>query len=88
VSIDNTFLGPIPARILIALVKNIEFVVSASKNPYTFQHYGMTNLVLYVNVVQLPSKPLTMDCSSPFVATSAYETLFQVLVSITMTVLT
>jgi hypothetical protein len=55
VAIDNTFLGPIPERILIALVKNTAFVGSASTNPYGFQHYDMTNLVLYVNGVQLPS---------------------------------
>jgi len=36
----------------------------------------MTNLLLYVNGVQHPSEPLTMDCSSPFGATRAYETLF------------
>jgi len=36
----------------------------------------MTNLVLYVNGVQHPSEPLTMDCFSPFGATRAYETLF------------
>jgi hypothetical protein len=36
----------------------------------------MTNLVLYVNGVQRPSEPLTMDCFSPFGATRAYVTLF------------
>ena len=36
----------------------------------------MTNLVLYVNGVQHPSLPLTMDCCSTFGATRAYETLF------------
>jgi hypothetical protein len=36
----------------------------------------MTSLVLYVNGVQHPSEPLTMDCSSLFGATRAYETLF------------
>ena len=36
----------------------------------------MTNLVLYVNGVQHPVEPLAMDCSSPFGATRAYETLF------------
>jgi len=36
----------------------------------------MTNPVLYVNGVQLPSEPLTMDLSSAFGATRAYETLF------------
>ena len=36
----------------------------------------MTNLVLYVNGFEHSSEPLTMDCSSPFGATRAYETLF------------
>ena len=76
VSVDNAFLGPIPVKILIALVQNTAFVGSASTNPFHFYHYEMTNLVLYVNVVQHPSEPLTMDCSSLFGATRAYETLF------------
>ena len=47
VSIDNAFLGPIPERILIAMVKNAAFVGSASTNPFHFQYYDMTNLVFY-----------------------------------------
>jgi len=76
VSIDNAFLGPILELIIIALVKNSSFLGSASTNPFYFHHYDMTNLVLYVNGVQHPPEPLTMDCSSPFRATRAYETLF------------
>jgi len=66
VCIGSAFLGPIPERILITMVKNAAFVVSASSNPFHFHHYEMINLVLYVNGVQHPSEPLTMDCSSPF----------------------
>ena len=62
-------------RILIILVKNVAFIGSASTNPFHFHHY-MKNLVLYVNGVQHPLEPLTMDCSSPFGATKAFETLF------------
>jgi hypothetical protein len=69
VSIDNAFLGPIPERILIAIVKNTAFFGSASTNPFHNHHFDMTNLVLYVSRVQNPSKPLTKDCSSPFGAT-------------------
>jgi len=36
----------------------------------------MTNFALYLNGVQHPSEPLTMDCSSPFGATRAHKTLF------------
>jgi len=88
VSIDNAFLGPIPERIVIALVKNKSFVGSASTNPFNFHHYDMINLVLYVNGVQHPPEPLFMDCSSPFGLPGLMNHYFQVLVFITMTVLT
>jgi hypothetical protein len=83
VSIDNAFFGPIPERIMIALAKNIAFVVSASTNPYHFQQYVMQNLVFYVNCVQLPSETLTMEFSSPFGLPGLTKHYFQVLVSIT-----
>jgi hypothetical protein len=58
------------------MVKNAAFVGSASTNPFHFHHNEMTNLVFYVNGIQNPSEPLTMDCSSSFGATRTYETLF------------
>ena len=76
VSINNAFLGPIPEIILIVLPKNTAFVGSASTNPFHFHNYDMISLLLYVNGVQHALEPLTMDCSSPFRATRAYETLF------------
>jgi hypothetical protein len=38
ISLDNAFLGPIPDRIRIALVKNTAFVRSVSTNPFHFHH--------------------------------------------------
>jgi xylose isomerase len=35
-----------PDQILIVLVKNGAFVGSASKNPFHFHHYDVTNIVL------------------------------------------
>jgi len=87
VSLDNSFLGPILERILIAFVKNAAFVGSASTNPFHFHHYYMPNLVPFVNGVQNPSEPLTIDCSSTIGATRAYENFFRVVVSITPIVL-
>ena len=72
----NAFLGPIPERILIILVKNTAFVGSASTNLFHVHHYDMTSLMLYVNGLQHPAEPLVIDCSSPFGATRVYETLF------------
>ena len=71
VSIDNAFFGLIREMFLIAFVKNKTFVGSASTNLFHFQHYDMSNLVLFVNGVQNPSEPLTIDCSSTFGATRA-----------------
>ena len=71
ISINIVLFRPITERILIVLVKKPEFVASASTNPYHFKHYYMTNLMLCVNGVKLPSEPLTMDSSSPFGATRA-----------------
>jgi len=76
VPIDNAFLGAVLERILIAFVKNTAFVASASTNTFHFHHYDTTNLVLFVNGVQNPSEPFTIDCSSTFGATRAHETLF------------
>jgi hypothetical protein len=56
-------------------MKNAAFVSSAITNPFHFHHYDITNLMLYVNGVQHRLEALTMDCSSPFGATRAYETL-------------
>ena len=80
-------LAQFPERNLIALIKDTAFFGSASTNPFNFHHYDMTNFVLYVNGFQHPAEPLTMDCSSPFGATRAYEIFFQVLVYIMMTFL-
>jgi len=63
ISINNAFIGPVPDGILAVLVKNEAFVGSANANSFHFHHYNMTKLVLYVNGIQHPSEPLTMDCS-------------------------
>jgi hypothetical protein len=73
VSVDNTFLGPIPEMLLIGLIKNTAFVGPVS--PFQFHHYDMTYLVLYINGVQYPSESLTMECSSPLGVIRPYETL-------------
>ena len=36
----------------------------------------MTSHMLYINGVQHPAEQLTMDCSWPFGASKAYETMF------------
>ena len=88
VSIDNVFLGLIPERILIAFVTFTTFVGSASTNPFHFQHYDTINVVLFVNGVQNPSEPLTIDCFQPLLPPGLTKHIFRVPVSITTTVFT
>ena len=76
VSIDNVFLGPVPEIILTEFVRNTTFVGCASTNTFHFHHYYMTKFVFFVNGVQNPSEPLTMDCFTTIDATRPFETLF------------
>jgi hypothetical protein len=45
VSVDNAFLGPIPDRTIITLVKNTAFVGSVRTNLFPFHHFDMTHFV-------------------------------------------
>ena len=87
ISIDNAFLGPIPERILIGLVKNTAFVVSPSTNPFHSHHYDMTNLALYVEYSTHPNRFqwIALHTSEPPELTRHY---FRVLVYTMMIVLT
>jgi len=76
VSIDTAYFGQIPETIRISMVRNAVFFGSTSTNTFHFHRYDMTNVVLYVNGVQHPSEPLTIDCFLSFETTRACETLF------------
>lgn len=56
--IDNCFLGQIPKRIIIGFVDNRAFNGNRSLNPFNFQHFNINYLSLYIDGVQVPSKPL------------------------------
>jgi len=51
-------------------------VLADSTYPFQFHPYDMTNLAFYINGVQRPCEPLTMDFNSPFGAATPYEALF------------
>jgi hypothetical protein len=42
-------LGPIPKRILFAMVKNADYLGSLTTNPYRFRHYDLSYFALNVN---------------------------------------
>ena len=57
-TLDNVILGQLPKRIIVGFVKNKAFNGNRHLNPFNFQHFNVNLLSLYVNGVQLPSKPL------------------------------
>ena len=64
-----------PERIFTALVK-MQHLLALPVRPVYSHNYDTTNLLLYVNGVQHPSKPLSIDLCSHFGATRAYEILY------------
>ncbi|XP_058606803.1 uncharacterized protein F54H12.2-like [Onychostoma macrolepis] len=58
---ENLFLGTLPKSIILAMVDNDAFTGTYDKNPFTFNHYDLEFLAVYVDGQQFPSKPLQPD---------------------------
>lgn len=74
-TMDNLYLGQLPKRCIIGFVDSAAFNGSIAQNPYNFQHFHHNYLALYVDSVQIPSKPLTPDFENKCF-TRSYHTLF------------
>lgn len=74
-TIDNLYLGQLPKRCIIGFVESAAFNGSMKMNPYNFQHFNHNYLALYVDSVQIPSKPLTPDFENDMF-TRSYHTLY------------
>ena len=59
-SIDNAFLGLVPKRHLITMVKNVDFIGSMDTNPYKFRHYDISDFSLLVNGILFPNEGLSL----------------------------
>ncbi|XP_031781790.1 uncharacterized protein F54H12.2-like [Nasonia vitripennis] len=57
-SIDNVIHGQLPKRIILGFVENKAFNGNRALNPFNFQHFSINYISLYVDGVQIPSKPL------------------------------
>lgn len=75
-SIDNLFLGQMPKRCIIGMVEGKAFNGTFNRNPFNFSHFNYNYLALYIDSVQLPSKPLTPDFAKGLY-TRSYYTLFE-----------
>ena len=63
-NIDNIHSGQLPRRVFIAFVENTAFCGDYKKNPFFFNHCGISSLCVYLDGVQYPSKAYAPDFGS------------------------
>ncbi|XP_070168316.1 uncharacterized protein F54H12.2-like [Polyergus mexicanus] len=76
-SLDNVILGQLPKRIIVGFVNNKAFNGDRKLNPFNFKNYGINFFSLYVDGMQIPSRPLqpVFSPEEPLYV-EAYQTLF------------
>ena len=75
-TIDNVILGQLPKRIIIGFVDNKAFNCDFKLNPFNFHHYKINYLSLYVDGVQISSRPLQPDFANYRLHVDSFHTLF------------
>ncbi|XP_015521580.2 uncharacterized protein F54H12.2-like [Neodiprion lecontei] len=75
-TLDNVILGKLLKRVIIGFVSNKAFNGDIQRNPFNFQNYSLNFLSLYVDGVQVPTKPLQMSFGKDDLYVDAYHTLF------------
>ena len=76
-SIDNAVLSPIPKRLLFTMVKNTDFIGSLDSNPHKFQHYDISDFLLFVKGKRFPNEGLTLGRDHEKTSVMGYRTLFE-----------
>lgn len=75
-TLDNVILGQLPKRIILGFVNNKAYNGDYELNPFNFQHFNINFLSLYLDGVQIPSRPLQPDFSDSNLYIDAYHTLY------------
>lgn len=75
-TLDNVILGQLPQRVIIGFTDNKGFNGDRKKNPFNFHHHNINYLSLFVDGVQIPSRPLQPDFTDKKHFVDAYHTLF------------
>ncbi len=58
---DNIFLGQLPKRVVVALVRDAAMAGGYQQNPFAFEHFDVNYLALYVNGEMFPNRPYQPD---------------------------
>ena len=74
-SLDNIILGQLPKRIIVGFVENKAFNGDIKMNPFNFKNLKINFLCLYIDGVQVPSKPLQPNFAKGMYVDS-YHSLF------------
>ena len=61
IELDSLFVGQIPNKIVLGMVRNDAFSGSYSKNPYNFQHFDLSFVDLNVEGKQIPNQGLNAN---------------------------
>ena len=62
--IDNIHSGQLPRRIFICFVRNSAYCGEYHLNPYRFEHCFISNITVYLDGIQFPTKAYTPDFES------------------------
>lgn len=58
---DNLFLGKLPRRVILGLVETEAYQGKENRNPFNFQHFGLTDICLYKDGIPFPRPPIKLD---------------------------
>lgn len=72
---DKIVISSLFFRCIIGFVSNQRLNGSIEHNPFNFEHFNLNYLALFIDSVQIPSKPYTPDFTSKIYARN-YNTLF------------
>ncbi|XP_051162202.1 uncharacterized protein F54H12.2-like [Leptopilina boulardi] len=75
-TLDNIILGQLPKKVIIGFVDNKAYNGNAGLNPFNFKNYDINFLSLYIDGMQIPSKPLQPDFNTEGLYINCYQTLF------------
>ncbi|XP_061170259.1 uncharacterized protein F54H12.2-like [Saccostrea echinata] len=73
---DNIFPQAVPDRIVVGLVDQKAVNGDYTTNPFNFEHFGVTDVGIYVNGESVPGRPLKTDFTTGHYST-AYARLFE-----------
>ena len=73
---DNLINGLVPKSFVFGLVTSEAFNGAYKQNPYNFQHFGVSSILITVNGEEMPFKPIQLSYGANPRYVEAYSTLF------------